>query len=98
MKIATTILAGTAALAMISSAALAQEARKGMIIEVNRHNDTVAIQETQDGTVGASTGGAAQAYKIQSGLSLENWHAGDLVTFTASGTGSAKTITKLEKQ
>jgi hypothetical protein len=98
MKIATIFLAGTAALTIAGSTALAQEAHKGMITELNRLNDTVAIQETQDGTVGASAKGVAQSYKVQSGVSLEDWHAGDLVTFATSGTGSGKTITKLQKQ
>jgi hypothetical protein len=97
MKIATIVLAGTMSVAVVGSAALAQEARKGMITGVNRLNGTVAIQETQQGTVGAATKGAAQSYKVQSGLSLEDWHAGDLVAFTTAGDGPARTITKLEK-
>ena|SRR3569832_1377981 len=98
MKIATIVLAGTVSLAVVGSAALADDARKGMITGVNRLNNTVAIQETQQGTVGAASKGAAQSYRIQSGLSLEDWHAGDLVAFTTAGDGPAKTITKLQKQ
>jgi hypothetical protein len=98
MKIATIVLAGTLGLAVINSAALAQEARKGVITALNRLDATVSIQETTSGTVGANAGNATEQFKVQSGLSLEDWHAGDMVTFSASGTGPAKAITKLEKQ
>jgi hypothetical protein len=97
MKIATIVLAGAMSVAAVSSA-LADDARKGMVTGVNRLTNTVAIQETQQGTVGASTKGAPQSYKVQSGLSLEDWHAGDLVTFTTSGDGDARTVTKIQKQ
>jgi Cu/Ag efflux protein CusF len=97
MKIATRILAGTAALTLIGSAALAQQTLSGTITKIDRTNGTVAIQATQSGTVGANTGGAAQEFKLQSGLSLDDWHAGDQVAFSATGTGGVKTITKLQK-
>ena len=98
MKIAKIISAGTAALAIVGSAALAQQARTGTLTEINRINGTVAILETQSGTVGANTGGAAEKFKVQGGLSLENLHAGDKVRFSTAETGGTKTITKLEKQ
>jgi len=34
---------------------------------------------------------------VQDRPQLENWHAGDEVTFTVSEDSGAKTITKLEK-
>ncbi|MEA2830871.1 MAG: hypothetical protein QOF22_1619 [Bradyrhizobium sp.] len=96
-KIAKVILAGTAALTLISSAASAQQALTGTITEVDRIDGTVAIQQTQSGTTGANTGGAEQ-FKTQQGLSLDTLHAGDKVTFSATETGGVKTITKLQKQ
>lgn len=98
MQIARIILAGTATLTIIGSAALAQQARTGTLTKVDRIHGTVAIQQTQDGTVGANTGGLAEEFKIQNGLSLDNLHAGDKVTFSSTETGGSKTITKLQKQ
>jgi Cu/Ag efflux protein CusF len=34
---------------------------------------------------------------VQDRPQLENWHAGDKVSFTVSENGGTKTITKLEK-
>jgi Cu/Ag efflux protein CusF len=96
MKIATIILAGAAALT-ISSAAFAQQALTGTVTKVDRINRTVAIQQTQSGTVGANTGGAAQEFKAQDSLPLDTLHAGDKVTFSAMETGGIK-ITKLQNQ
>jgi Cu/Ag efflux protein CusF len=98
MKIAKIILAGTAALIIISSAAFAQQGLTGTVTQVNRINRTVAIKQTQSGTVGANTGGAAEEFKTQNGLSLDALHAGDKVTFSATETGGIKTITKLQNQ
>jgi Cu/Ag efflux protein CusF len=98
MKIATIVLAGTAALTVIGSAALAQQALTGTLTKVDRISRTLAIRQTQDGTVGANTGGAAEEFKAQDGLSLDTWHAGDRVSFSVSETGGVKTITKLQKQ
>ena len=98
MKIAKIILAGTAALTIISSAAFAQQGLTGTVTQVNRINRTVAIKQTQSGTVGANTGGASEDFKAQDGLSLDAVHAGDKVTFSATEAGGTKTITKLQKQ
>ena len=96
MKIAKIILAG-AALTIISSAALAQQTLTGTVTKVDRINGSVAIKQTQSGTVGANTGGAAQEFKAQDSLSLDTLHAGDKVTFSATETGGIK-ITKLQNQ
>jgi Cu/Ag efflux protein CusF len=96
-KIAKVILAGAATLTVISSAASAQQALTGTITKIDRIHGIVAIQQTQSGTTGANTGGAAE-YKTQQGLSLDTLHAGDSVTFSATETGGIKTITKLQKQ
>jgi Cu/Ag efflux protein CusF len=98
MKIAKIMLAGTAALTIVSSAALAQQALTGTVTKVDRINRSVAIKQTQGGTVGANTGGAAEEFKAQEGLSLDTLHAGDKVTFSASETGGVKTITKFQTQ
>jgi Cu/Ag efflux protein CusF len=99
MTIVKTTLAGCAILAVLGSAALAQQAitAKGMITKIDRTTGTIAIQRTQEGTVGANTGGAAEEFKLQGG-SLDAWHAGDRVSFTATEAGGTKTITKIEKQ
>jgi hypothetical protein len=98
MKIAKFILSGTAALTIISSVGLAQESLTGTITKINRINGTIAIQQTQSGTVGANVGGVAEEFKVQQGVSLDDVHAGDKVTFTTTETGGTKTITKLQSQ
>jgi Cu/Ag efflux protein CusF len=97
MKMARILFAGAAALA-ISSAALAQPALTGTVTKVDRVNATVAIQQTQNGTGGASGGGATEEYKVEGGLLFDSLHAGDKVSFSATGTGRVKTITKIQKQ
>ena len=97
MKIAKIILAGTAALTIISSAAVAQQALTGTVTKIDRINRTIAIQQTLSGTIGANTGGAAREFKAQDSLSLDTLHAGDKVTFSATETGGIN-ITKLQKQ
>jgi Cu/Ag efflux protein CusF len=98
MKIARILSAAVAALAIASSAALAQQALTGTITGINRIDDTIAIKQTQSGTVGANTGGGAEEFKVQKGQSLEDLHAGDRVSFSVTETGGARTITKLQKQ
>jgi Cu/Ag efflux protein CusF len=98
MTISKIISVGVVALAVVSSAALAQQARNGTVTGINRLNNTVAIRQTQNGTVGANTGGAVEEFKVGSGVSLEALHAGDSVSFSASGADGDKTITKLERR
>ena len=97
MNIAKIMLAGGAALTIVGSAALAQQMLTGTITTVDRINGTVAIKQMQSGTVGANAGGAAEAFKVQDGVSLDTWHAGDRVTFSTKEEGGIKTITKLQK-
>jgi Cu/Ag efflux protein CusF len=99
MKIAKIVLASCAALTLISSASLAQQATTGTgtVTIIDRLNNTVAIRPTQEGTVGANTGGAAMEFGVK-GVSLENVHAGDRVKYTATESDGTKTLTKLEKQ
>jgi hypothetical protein len=96
MKMTKIALAGFAA-TLISSAALAQQPQTGTVTQINRISGTIAIQQAEGGTVGASSGAAAQEFKVQGSL-LDTLHAGDKVTFSATGTSGTRTITKLEKQ
>jgi Cu/Ag efflux protein CusF len=98
MKIAGILTAGIAAFTILSSAAFAQQGLTGTITGINRLNDTIAIVQTQSGTVGANTGGVGEEFKVQKGLSLEDLHAGDRVSFSISDTGGSKTVTKLQRQ
>ena len=78
---------------IIGSAALAQDAKTGMVTQIDRLNGTIAIQQPQDGTIGTSGGsGTVKQFKVQ-GVSLDALHAGDQVSFTQSG----DTVTKIEK-
>src|ERR1700738_3736521 len=92
MKIAKIVLAGTAALTIIGSAALAQQALTGTITKVDRINGIAAIQQTQSGTVGANTGGAAEEVKAPAGLSLDTLHAADKVPYSITEKDGIKTI------
>jgi Cu/Ag efflux protein CusF len=96
MKIARIILA--TAVVIISSGALAQQALTGSVTKVDEANGKITIQQTQSGTVGTSTGGAAEDFKVQDGLLFNALQPGDKVAFTATEAGGVKTITKLEKQ
>jgi Cu/Ag efflux protein CusF len=98
MKIAKIILASATAVALISSGALAQQSLTGSITKVDEANGKITIQQTQSGTVGANSGGAAEDFKVQDGLLFNAVQAGDKVVFTATEIGGVKTITKLEKQ
>jgi Cu/Ag efflux protein CusF len=98
MRTARIILAGVAAITMLTSAALAQQTGAGTITRIDRLNGTIAIQQTQSGTVGANAGGATEQFKVQDGPLLETLHAGDRVDFSATASGGVKTITTLKKQ
>jgi Copper binding periplasmic protein CusF len=98
MRLASMISVGVAAFAIAGPIALAQQPRTGTITEINRLNNTIAIRLTQNGTVGANTGGAAEEFKVGSGVSLEALHAGDSVNFSTSEAAGAKTIMKLERR
>lgn len=98
MRVMRSIWIASAALAFVGSAAFAQEARTGIVTQIDRLNGTIAIQQAQDGTVGAGGGsGVVKQFKVQ-GSSLDAVHAGDQVSFTATQSGGVDTITKLEKQ
>ena len=98
MKIAGVIVAATAALSIIGTSALAEQARTGMVTRIDRISGTVSIKDIPDGTVGANTGAAAEEFKVQDGARLNALHAGDRVTFTVNETAGTKTITKIDRQ
>src|SRR5450631_1245934 len=91
MKLAKMVLAGSM-LAVMASPALAQQALTGTVTTIDRISGTIAIRQTQSGTVGASTGGATeQQFKVSDDL-LEKVHAGDRVAFSVSESDGKKTI------
>ena len=98
MKLAKTTIAGTAAFIILGSAAFAQQPQTGTVTRIDRVNGTVAIQQAPSGTVGAGSGGASEEFKVPDSASLNAVHAGDRVSFSATGSGATKTITRLERQ
>jgi Cu/Ag efflux protein CusF len=82
------------------SAALAQQALTGIVTKIDRINGVIAVQQTQSGTVGANTGGAASSeeFKLQDSALLSSLHAGDRVTFSTTDNGGVKGIANLQKQ
>ena len=97
MRAAKIVMTSLAAASLITSAALAQQSMTGIVTKIDRLSGTISLQQTQSGTVGAA-GGAMLEYKVPKGLSLEDFHAGDKVTFTTTDSDGGKTINKLEKQ
>jgi Cu/Ag efflux protein CusF len=68
MKTIKVVLAGTALVLLSCSAAFAQQSMTGTISKVDEAGGKIAIQQTQSGTVGASTSGNAEEFKVQDGL------------------------------
>ncbi|GKQ52778.1 copper-binding protein [Bradyrhizobium sp. Ce-3] len=97
MRAAKIVMTSLAAASLITTAALAQQPMTGIVTKIDRLSGTISLQQTQSGTVGAA-GGAMQEYKVPKGQSLEDFHAGDKVTFTTSDSDGGKTIGKLDKQ
>jgi Cu/Ag efflux protein CusF len=98
MKLAKFALAGTATLMLAGSAALAQQDQTGQVTTINRLNNTVAIRPIQSGTVGANAAGAEQQFKVQDGVSLEDLHAGNRITYSFTEKGGTRTLTGFKKQ
>lgn len=110
MKSATFLLAGTASVAMLVSVAFAQDQAgkeqakdqpkdlTGQVTQVNRLNNTVIVRPVQNGTVGANTTGSEQQFKVKDGVSLEDLHAGNHITYSVSDSAGTKTITKFKVQ
>jgi hypothetical protein len=98
MKRTKLVLAGAVTLILTSSGALAQDDLSGQVTQVNRLNNTVAIRPIQNGTVGANTAGSEQQFKVKDGVSLEDLHAGNHITYSVTETGGTKTLTKFKVQ
>jgi Cu/Ag efflux protein CusF len=88
------VLAGAGAL--FATAAMAEDV-SGLVTRIDRLNGTIAIQQSQSGTVGASAS-PTREFKVQETGSLEDLHAGDRVSFTANDVKGVKTITNLKRQ
>jgi Cu/Ag efflux protein CusF len=97
MKIAKTILAGAATLAIVTSGAFAQD-MTGTVSKVDQANGKITVQTTPSGTVGANAANASEDFKVQDGLMFNAIQAGDKVAFSVSEVNGVKTITKLQKQ
>jgi Cu/Ag efflux protein CusF len=109
MKSATTLLAGTAGVAMLVSVAFAQDQAgkdskdqpkdlTGQVTRVNRLDNTIAVRPIQNGTVGANTAATEQQFKVKDGVSLEDLHAGNQIIYSVSDSGGTQTITKFKVQ
>jgi Cu/Ag efflux protein CusF len=98
MRIAKIMFANAAAVSFLMSAALAQQTSAGTVTKIDRLSGTIAIQQTQSGTVGANSGGATEEFKVQDRPLLDTFHAGDKVNYSATESGGIKTITTLKKQ
>ena len=106
MKTTSIMLAGLAALTLVSTAS-AQEAMTGTVTRIDRIDGTIAIQPqkpAQSGTVGANTGGGKTdgpaeeiKTKVQGNL-LNTLHAGDRVKFSLTEAGGTRTISNVERQ
>jgi len=96
-RLAKLVIAGTATL-ILTGAAAAQENQTGQVTRVNRLDNTVAIRPVQSGTVGANTAGAEQEFKVKEGVSLEDLHAGNRITYSVTETGGTRTLTSFKKQ
>ena len=98
MSIGKLVLAGIVAAVVAGSTALAQQHdQTGQVTQVNRLNNTIAIRPLQNGTVGANAAGSEQQFKVKDGLSLEDLHAGNHITYSTSGSGGNMTVTKFNK-
>jgi Cu/Ag efflux protein CusF len=98
MRIAKIALMSAMAVGICMPAAVAQQTTDGIITKIDRLNGTIAIQQTQSGTVGTSSAAAAEEFKVQDGSQLESVHAGDRVSFSVVESGGVKTVTSLQKQ
>jgi len=100
MAVAKIVLAGVAALTIISSGAWAQEHQQtGRIVKIDQANGKITLQHNLVGTVGAA--GAASPtdeYKIQDGLAVRDFKVGDQVDFTETRVGDVWTVTKIQKK
>ena len=97
MKLAKLVLTGSLLMSM-SSLAWAQQTLTGTVTTIDRISGTIAIAQTQSGTVGSSAGGAIERQFKASDALLEKVHAGDKVTVSVTESGGKKTVTKIESR
>jgi Cu/Ag efflux protein CusF len=99
MRPAKIILASLAATGLwISAVSAAEQSMTGMVTKIDRLNGTIAIVQTQSGTVGANTGNTPMDFKVPDGQLLESVHAGDRVTFSVNDESGTRTITGIKRQ
>ena len=98
MKLTALALAATAMLTIAGSAAFAEDELRGQVTQVNRLTNTVAIRPIQEGTVGANIAGSEQQFKVKDGVSLEDLHAGNRITYSVSESGGTRMVTKFKVQ
>jgi Cu/Ag efflux protein CusF len=98
MKHTKLVLAATAILTLAGTVAFAEDDLRGQVTQVNRLNNTVAIRPIQEGTVGANTAGSEQQFKVKDGVSLEDLHAGNRITYSVTDNGGTRTVTKFKVQ
>ena len=92
MKIATILLAGTLVLG-VGVGARADDSQTGLVMQLNRLTNTISIKRVQTGTVGANTSNAAENFKVKDGLSTDNLHAGDRISFESDDKSGVLTLT-----
>jgi Cu/Ag efflux protein CusF len=80
------------------SIASAQQANKGVVMGIDEPSGTISIQETAAGTVGASTRGTTDSFRVNDGLLFNALHLGDKVAFSAEAINGVKTITRLNRE
>ena len=97
MKAALSITASAIVIGVLAGPALAQQDTAGMITQINRLNGTIMIEPIKDKTVGASTSGTSEEFKVQDAKMLDAVHACDTVTYAVASKGGSKTITKLQE-
>lgn len=98
MRSAKIVLTSVVVIGIGAPAAVAQQAVEGMITIINRLSGTVAIRQTQGGTVGVNNAAADQEFKVRDVSLLESVHAGDLVTYSTTDSGGVKTITRIQRK
>ena len=98
MKAVKSITVSAMAIGVLVGPALAQQNAAGMVTQINRLNGTITIEQIQDKTVGSSSSGPTEDFKVQNGKMLDAVHAGDTVTYSVASNGASKTITKLQKR
>ena len=94
MKTARLALIGT--MVLFTTAASAQQDMTGTVTMVARPDHSVAIQRTQEGTIGSSAP-TIDVLTVPDTISLDPVHVGDKVTYGVTEKDGVKSVTKLDK-